>query len=179
MTRSTASGASSRSMPGRLPPPNTSGPTLSTRSGSNRRLYRTSCSSPTRSKIPLLCPSGAGGRILVGDAAHRRAQPRAGRHARDRERRGAAPHPYVQPRRGVAGLRAGAPRRRRRIIALAARTNTNKAGGPLGRLRRDLALSVAMKFVKPERMAWWFDYHIDCDTSITGGRQLGPAEAAG
>ncbi|MEY9963748.1 hypothetical protein ABIA33_001781 [Streptacidiphilus sp. MAP12-16] len=38
-----------------------------------------------------------------------------------------------------------------RIIAATARTNSNKATGPVGRVIRDLALPVAMKLVKPEK----------------------------
>ena len=48
-----------------------------------------------------------------------------------------------------------------RIIAATARTNSNKAAGPIGRVLRDLVLPVAMKRVKPEKSAWQFDYRID------------------
>ncbi|MEV5721397.1 NAD(P)/FAD-dependent oxidoreductase [Amycolatopsis mediterranei] len=48
-----------------------------------------------------------------------------------------------------------------RIIAAAARTNSNKAAGPVARMLRDLVLPVAMKLVKPEKSAWQFDYRID------------------
>jgi 2-polyprenyl-6-methoxyphenol hydroxylase-like FAD-dependent oxidoreductase len=51
-----------------------------------------------------------------------------------------------------------------RIIAAAARTNNDKAAGPLARVLRDLFLPVAMKLLaKPEKMAWQVDYRIDWD----------------
>jgi hypothetical protein len=49
-----------------------------------------------------------------------------------------------------------------KIIAQAARTDSDKAAGPILRVVRDLLMPVAMKrLAKPERMAWQFDYHID------------------
>jgi FAD-dependent urate hydroxylase len=54
-----------------------------------------------------------------------------------------------------------------RIIANAARTNSDKAAGPVGRVIRDLVLPVAMKLMKPEKTAWQFDYRIDWDTPVT------------
>jgi len=48
-----------------------------------------------------------------------------------------------------------------KIIAMAARTNSDKAAGPVGRTIRDLVMPLAMKFVKPEKMAWQYDYRID------------------
>jgi len=50
-----------------------------------------------------------------------------------------------------------------RVIAAAARTNGNKAAGPLGRVLRDLTMPLAMKVVKPEKMAWQYGYRIDWD----------------
>jgi 2-polyprenyl-6-methoxyphenol hydroxylase-like FAD-dependent oxidoreductase len=52
-----------------------------------------------------------------------------------------------------------------RIIAAAARTNGNKAAGPVGRVLRDLVMPVAMKLVKPEKSAWQFNYRIDWDAA--------------
>ncbi|MFC6017283.1 FAD-dependent oxidoreductase [Plantactinospora solaniradicis] len=54
-----------------------------------------------------------------------------------------------------------------KIIAMGARTNRDKAAGPLGRVLRDLLMPVAMRFVKPEKMAWQFDYRIDWDQRVT------------
>jgi FAD-dependent urate hydroxylase len=55
-----------------------------------------------------------------------------------------------------------------RIIATAARTNSDKAAGPVARVLRDLFLPVAMKLLaKPEKMAWQYDYRIDWDAPVT------------
>jgi len=49
-----------------------------------------------------------------------------------------------------------------KIIKLAARTNRDKAAGPVARISRDLLLPVMMKVMaKPGRMAWQFGYRID------------------
>jgi FAD-dependent urate hydroxylase len=56
-----------------------------------------------------------------------------------------------------------------KIIAQAARTNSDKAAGPLLRMVRDLVMPVAMKrLAKPEKMAWQFDYHIDWSAPVAG-----------
>ncbi|MFC5668473.1 FAD-dependent oxidoreductase [Kitasatospora misakiensis] len=52
-----------------------------------------------------------------------------------------------------------------RIIKLAARTNSDKTAGPVGRVLRDLLLPASMKLINPEKMAWQFDHHIDWETS--------------
>ncbi|WP_232247271.1 FAD-dependent oxidoreductase [Kitasatospora azatica] len=64
---------------------------------------------------------------------------------------------YQQLRRG----------RVERIIGNAARTNSDKAAGPVGRVLRDAVMSVAMRFVKPEKLAWQFAHRIDWDTPVT------------
>jgi FAD-dependent urate hydroxylase len=48
-----------------------------------------------------------------------------------------------------------------RIIKAAARTNSDKAAGPVGRVLRDALMPLAMKLVKPEKTAWQYDYRID------------------
>jgi 2-polyprenyl-6-methoxyphenol hydroxylase-like FAD-dependent oxidoreductase len=54
-----------------------------------------------------------------------------------------------------------------RIIAAGARTNTDKAAGPVTRVLRDLLMPMAMKVLaKPERMAWQYDYRIDWDAPV-------------
>jgi 2-polyprenyl-6-methoxyphenol hydroxylase-like FAD-dependent oxidoreductase len=53
-----------------------------------------------------------------------------------------------------------------RIIKLAARTNSHKAAGPVGRWLRDLLMPLAMKLAKPEKRAWQYDYHIDWETAV-------------
>ncbi|MEV6205527.1 NAD(P)/FAD-dependent oxidoreductase [Kitasatospora sp. NPDC051914] len=52
-----------------------------------------------------------------------------------------------------------------RIIKLAARTNSDKTAGPVGRALRDLLMPMAMKLINPEKMAWQFDHHIDWDAN--------------
>jgi FAD-dependent urate hydroxylase len=65
-----------------------------------------------------------------------------------------------------------------KIIAAAARTNTNKAAGPVTRVLRDLVMPVAMKrLAKPEKMAWQFDYRIDWDAPVAGIPQRVPVRA--
>ncbi|MGH4017556.1 MAG: FAD-dependent oxidoreductase [Pseudonocardiaceae bacterium] len=54
-----------------------------------------------------------------------------------------------------------------RIIAMAARTNSNKAAGPIARVLRDLLMPLAMKLTKPEKMTWQYHYRIDWDTPVT------------
>jgi 2-polyprenyl-6-methoxyphenol hydroxylase-like FAD-dependent oxidoreductase len=55
-----------------------------------------------------------------------------------------------------------------RIIAMAARTNSDKAAGPVARVLRDLLMPVAMKLiVKPEKRAWQFDYRVDWEERAT------------
>ncbi|WP_055528487.1 FAD-dependent oxidoreductase [Streptomyces graminilatus] len=50
-----------------------------------------------------------------------------------------------------------------RVIKAAARTNSDKAAGPVGRVVRDLVMPAAVKLIDPEKMAWQFDHHIDWD----------------
>ncbi|TMM35968.1 MAG: FAD-dependent monooxygenase [Actinobacteria bacterium] len=65
-----------------------------------------------------------------------------------------------------------------RVIANAARTNTDKAAGPVARILRDLFLPVAMKLLaKPEKMAWQFGYRIDWDAPVAVSAS--PYRAAG
>jgi 2-polyprenyl-6-methoxyphenol hydroxylase-like FAD-dependent oxidoreductase len=56
-----------------------------------------------------------------------------------------------------------------RIIKQAARTNSHKAAGPVGRQIRDLIMPLAMKLAKPEKMAWQYEYRIDWDAPVTSG----------
>jgi FAD-dependent urate hydroxylase len=56
-----------------------------------------------------------------------------------------------------------------KILATAARTNSDKAAGPIARVLRDLVMPVAMKrLAKPEKMAWQFEYRIDWDAPVPG-----------
>ncbi|NKQ56285.1 FAD-dependent monooxygenase [Amycolatopsis sp. K13G38] len=57
-----------------------------------------------------------------------------------------------------------------RVIAAGARTNRDKAAGPVARVVRDAVLPVAMKLLaKPEKMAWQTEYHIDWDETVDPG----------
>jgi 2-polyprenyl-6-methoxyphenol hydroxylase-like FAD-dependent oxidoreductase len=53
-----------------------------------------------------------------------------------------------------------------RIIASAARTNSHKAAGPVGRVIRDTIFPVVIKFAKPDRFAWQFAHRIDWDAKV-------------
>ncbi|HWC81010.1 MAG TPA: NAD(P)/FAD-dependent oxidoreductase [Pseudonocardiaceae bacterium] len=54
-----------------------------------------------------------------------------------------------------------------KIIANGARTNSEKAAGPVARVLRDLLLPMAMKtLAKPEKMAWQFAYEIDWNATV-------------
>jgi 2-polyprenyl-6-methoxyphenol hydroxylase-like FAD-dependent oxidoreductase len=114
-------------------------------------------------------PSWSRGRmVLVGDSAHA-ASPSSGQGA------SLAIESAVQLARCLRDLPhleafAAYERLRRpraeRVIAAAARTNSHKAAGPVGRVLRDLLMPVAMKLVKPEKMAWQYAYRIDWDTPV-------------
>jgi 2-polyprenyl-6-methoxyphenol hydroxylase-like FAD-dependent oxidoreductase len=107
--------------------------------------------------------------VLIGDAAHP-TSPSSGQGAslaiesavelarclRD------LPHDQAFP--AYERLRRG---RVERIIKMAARTNNDKAAGPVARVLRDLLMPVAMKLLDmPKRMAWQFDYRVDWDTPV-------------
>jgi FAD-dependent urate hydroxylase len=54
-----------------------------------------------------------------------------------------------------------------RIIASGANINSKKAPGPVARVLRDLLLPTMLKLiVKPEKMAWQWDYRIDWDEPV-------------
>ena len=119
------------------------------------------------------------------DGAHRRrrarhvAQLRAGRLTGDRKRRAARPLP-ARPTHQQAFAAYEQLRRARveKVIARAARTNSDKAAGPIARVLRDLLMPVAMKrLAKPEKMAWQFDYRIDWDAPVTDVPNRVPARA--
>ncbi|MEV6926630.1 NAD(P)/FAD-dependent oxidoreductase [Dactylosporangium sp. NPDC051485] len=48
-----------------------------------------------------------------------------------------------------------------RIIRMAARTNSDKAAGPVARVLRDLLMPLAMRFADPAKFTWQFDHPID------------------
>ena len=70
--------------------------------------------------------------------------------------------PYQQAFARYEELR---PKRVERIIAAAARTNSNKASGPVARVLRDRLMPVAMKLTRPEKATWQYDHHIDWATA--------------
>jgi FAD-dependent urate hydroxylase len=115
--------------------------------------------------IPTVPTWSRGRMVLVGDAAHA-TSPSSGQGA------SLAIESAVQLARCLRDLpheRAFAAyeqlRRERveKIIAMAARTNSDKAAGPVARVLRDLLMPVAMKLTRPEKMAWQFDYRVDWD----------------
>jgi len=130
--------------------------------------------------IPTV-PTWSNGRmVLVGDAAHA-ASPSSGQGASlaiesaVQLARCLRDLPYPEAFAAYEVLRRA---RVEKIIAAAARTNTNKAAGPVTRVLRDLVMPVAMKrLAKPERMAWQFDYRIAWDAPVAGIPQRVPVRA--
>jgi 2-polyprenyl-6-methoxyphenol hydroxylase-like FAD-dependent oxidoreductase len=104
--------------------------------------------------------------VLIGDAAHA-TSPSSGQGA------SLAIESAVQLARCLRDLPHGQAfatyeklRRERaeRIIRMAARTNSDKAAGPVARVLRDALMPVAMKLMaNSDRWAWQFDYRIDWD----------------
>jgi 2-polyprenyl-6-methoxyphenol hydroxylase-like FAD-dependent oxidoreductase len=130
--------------------------------------------------IPTVPVWSRGRMVLVGDAAHA-TSPSSGQGA------SLAVESAVQLARCLRDLPyeeafAAYERLRRarveRIIKMAARTNSDKAAGPVARVLRDLLMPVAMKLAKPEKWAWQFDYRIDWDAPVeTGSDGLVHAQA--
>ncbi|GGM05619.1 FAD-dependent monooxygenase [Micromonospora yangpuensis] len=121
--------------------------------------------------MPTVPTWSRGRMVLVGDAVHA-ASPSSGQGA------SIAVESAVQLGRCLRDLPYGEAfaayerlRRERveRIINAAIRTNRNKAS-PVARMARDLlmpiAMKVAMRMVKPEKMAWQFEYRIDWDEPV-------------
>jgi FAD-dependent urate hydroxylase len=121
--------------------------------------------------MPVVPAWSRGRMVLIGDAVHA-ASPSSGQGA------SIAIESAVQLARCLRDLAPGEAfaayerlRRARveRIIAAAARTNGNKAS-PVARVLRDLlmpvAMRVAVKMVRPEKMAWQFDYRIDWNAAV-------------
>ncbi|WP_377272552.1 FAD-dependent oxidoreductase [Peterkaempfera sp. SMS 1(5)a] len=53
-----------------------------------------------------------------------------------------------------------------RIIKAAARTNSDKAAGPVARVVRDALMPMAMRLMKPEKQSWQFTHHIDWQAPV-------------
>lgn len=106
--------------------------------------------------------------VLVGDAAHA-TSPSSGQGA------SLAAESAVELARALRDLPrqeafAAYERTRRarveRIIAQAARTNSDKAAGPVGRLLRDALLPLFARLDTPEKRAWQYDHRIDWDAPV-------------
>jgi 2-polyprenyl-6-methoxyphenol hydroxylase-like FAD-dependent oxidoreductase len=121
--------------------------------------------------LPTVPTWSRGRLVLVADAVHA-TSPSAGQGA------SLAFESAVQLARALRDLPASEAfaayeglRRERveRIIAVAARTNRNKANAS-ARVVRDVlmpvAMKVALKLVKPEKMAWQFQHHIDWSAPV-------------
>jgi FAD-dependent urate hydroxylase len=113
--------------------------------------------------MPKVATWSRGRMVLIGDAAHA-ASSSSGQGA------SLAVESAVQLARCLRDLpyqqafaRYEELRRKRveRIIAAAARTNSNKAAGPVARVLRDRLMPVTMKLTKPEKATWQYDHHID------------------
>ncbi len=73
----------------------------------------------------------------------------------------------LPPERAFAAYERLRRARVERIIKMAARTNSDKAAGPVARVIRDLVMPFAMRMLKPEKMAWQFDYRVDWQQPAT------------
>jgi 2-polyprenyl-6-methoxyphenol hydroxylase-like FAD-dependent oxidoreductase len=118
--------------------------------------------------IPRVPAWSRGRMVLIGDAAHA-TSPSSGQGA------SLAMESAVQlarclrdlPRAEAFAAYEGLRRERvERIIAMAARTNSDKAAGPVARVVRDLVMPVLMKLARPEQWAWQFDHRINWDAPV-------------
>lgn len=131
--------------------------------------------------IPSVPTWSRGRMVLIGDAAHA-TSPSSGQGA------SLAIESAVQlarclrdlpPKEAFATYEGLRRARVERIIAMAARTNSNKAAGPVARVLRDLLMPVAMKLAKPQKWAWQFDHHIDWNTPVTPSTVRSPPTHTG
>ncbi|PJM95401.1 FAD-dependent oxidoreductase [Streptomyces sp. CB01373] len=106
--------------------------------------------------------------VLVGDSAHA-TSPSSGQGA------SLAAESAVELARALRDLPrsqafAAYERARRarveRVIAEAARTNSGKAAGPVGRVFRDALLPLFARLGTPEKMEWQYDHRIHWDTAV-------------
>jgi FAD-dependent urate hydroxylase len=123
--------------------------------------------------LPTVPMWSRGRMALVGDAAHA-TSPSSGQGASlaiesaVQLARCLRDLPHDEAFAAYEGLRRA---RVERIIAMAARTNSAKAAGPVARVLRDLLLPVAMRMIRPERMAWQFDHRIDWGAPVGGSQR--------
>jgi FAD-dependent urate hydroxylase len=120
--------------------------------------------------IPTVPTWQAGRVVLVGDSAHA-TSPSSGQGASlaiesaAELARCVRDLPHEEAFTAYERLRRA---RVERIIRMAARTNSDKAAGPVARILRDLVMPVAMKLLaKPGKMAWQFDYRVDWAAPVT------------
>ncbi|GAA2383361.1 NAD(P)/FAD-dependent oxidoreductase [Dactylosporangium salmoneum] len=113
--------------------------------------------------IPSVPVWHSGRVVLLGDAAHP-TSPSSGQGASLAMESGVQlarclrDLPVAQAFAAYEGLRR---ERVERIIKMAARTNSDKAAGPVARVLRDLLMPLAMRFVDPAKFTWQFDHPID------------------
>lgn len=123
--------------------------------------------------IPRVPTWRRGRMVLIGDAAHP-TSPSSGQGASLAAEsavelaRCLRDLPYDEAFAAYEGLRR---ERVERIIKMAARTNSNKAAGPIARVLRDLLMPVIMKLANAETYAEPFRHTIDWDASVTGATQ--------
>jgi FAD-dependent urate hydroxylase len=120
--------------------------------------------------LPTVPTWSRGRMVLVGDAAHAPSSTSGQGASLAMESavqlaRCLRDLPHQQAFAAYEGLRRA---RVEKIIANAARGNSDKAAGPVARVVRDLLLPVAMKaLAKPEKMAWQYGYRIDWDAPVS------------
>ncbi|MEU4443351.1 NAD(P)/FAD-dependent oxidoreductase [Actinosynnema sp. NPDC050801] len=119
--------------------------------------------------LPSVPRWSRGRMVLIGDAAHA-TSPSSGQGASlafesaVQLARCLRDLPHEDAFRVYETLRRG---RVERIIAQAARTNRDKAAGPVGRVLRDALMPLAFKFVDPAKFTWQFDHRIEWDDALT------------
>ncbi|MEV8439693.1 FAD-dependent monooxygenase [Actinosynnema sp. NPDC051121] len=119
--------------------------------------------------VPSVPKWSRGRMVLVGDAAHA-TSPSSGQGASlafesaVQLARCLRDLPHEQAFRSYEAMRRD---RVERIIAQAARTNRDKAAGPVGRLLRDTLMPLAFKFVDPAKFTWQFDHRIEWDDTLS------------